>query len=98
MRVAGDPRLRGEEGDIKEVKREEGREGKRGNREFHFEACDLASGEGLRSFPLLPSFLRILPHMMSPITPSRRPRRRPAKFLSLFTKGGGSSTALAAGY
>ena len=90
MRVAGDPRLRGE-GDIKEVKREEGREGKRGNREFHFEARDLASGEGLRSFPLLPSFLRILPHMMSPITPSRRPRRRPAKFLSLFTKGGGGT-------
>ena len=57
MRVAGDPRLRGE-GDIKEGKREEGREGKRGNREFHFEARDLASGEGLlRSFPLLPYFL-----------------------------------------
>ena len=97
MRVAGDPRLRGE-GDIKEVKREEGREGKRGNREFHFEARDLASGEGLlRPFPQLPSFLSTLPHMMSPITPSRRPRRRPAKFLSLFTKGGGGSTALAAG-
>ena len=84
MRVAGDPRLRGE-GDIKEVKREEGREGKRGNREFHFEARDLASGEGLlRPFPQLPSFLSTLPHMMSPITP--------AKFLSLFTKGGDGGT------
>lgn len=56
-------------GDIKE-----NRGGKRGNREIHFEARTREGGER-RSLSFPPSFhpyFLSMPHMMSPITPSRR--------------------------
>ena len=88
----------------KEGGREEGRQGKRGNREFHFEARDLASEKGIRppsfsSASFLPFY--ITTHDVANYAIKAAARRRPAKFLSLFTKGGGGGTGsglLAAGW